>query len=45
MSESLILAVEEHKMLYEPSHREYKTAKKKLLVWDMIGESLNMTVR
>ena len=24
-------------MLYAPSHREYKNAKKKLLVWDMIG--------
>ena len=24
-------------MLYAPSHREYTNAKKKLLVWDMIG--------
>ena len=31
-------------MLYAPSHREYKNAKKKLLVWDVIGESLHMTV-
>ena len=37
MSESLILAVQDHEMLYAPSHREYKNAKKKLLVWDMIG--------
>ena len=44
MSESLILAVQEHEMLYAPSHREYKNAKKKLLVWDVIGESLHMTV-
>ena len=36
MSESLILAVQDHEM-YAPSHREYKNAKKKLLVWDMIG--------
>ena len=33
MSESLILAVEEHEMLYASSHREYKNAKKKLLVY------------
>ena len=45
MSESLIIAVQDHEMLYAPSHREYKNAKKKLLVWDMIGESLNMTGR
>ena len=37
MSESLILAVQDPEMLYAPSHREYKNAKKKLLVWDMIG--------
>ena len=31
-------------MLYAPSHREYNNAKKKLLVCDVIGESLHMTV-